>query len=49
MVLLLIVLGFLIPVVMVFAYSVWLNRRQRERNAQKMNSETNGETSNDSE
>ncbi len=26
-----VVLGFLLPVVMVFAYSIWLNRRRRSR------------------
>jgi FtsZ-interacting cell division protein ZipA len=29
MVVLYIILGFLVPVVMVFAYSFWLNRRRR--------------------
>jgi len=33
MMILLIILGFLLPVILVFAYSVWLNRRRRDSNA----------------
>jgi hypothetical protein len=44
MMLLYIVLGFLVPVVMVFGYSVWLQRRRRRRTSDTK--ETGSDTEN---
>ena len=43
--LLLIVLGFLVPVVLVFAYSVRLKRRRRAANMKKADSDTENKAS----
>lgn len=44
-----IILGFLVPVVMVFAFSIWLNRRHRNRSLNRNTNPDAKETNSDSE
>jgi cytochrome c oxidase assembly factor CtaG len=45
MILLYIVLGFLVPVLMVFGYSAWLQRRRRKSKTTKPGSDADDKTS----
>lgn len=44
MMVLYIVLGFLVPVILVFVYSVWLHRRRRTTDTTETDSDTENKT-----
>ncbi len=44
MMLLYIVLGFLVPVIMVFVYSIWLNRKRRSSNTTELRGDSENKT-----